>query len=174
MVYSNLKKTAEYLENIRVGAVTCERANAHTTILYVTARFKPTNPDDHETDQYGYTETEPIEAFRLTDLSELEADLIEAWVPVAAEEAGGFAGFRENATTNISLVDRIKKLTLPEPELVEDDLRNYLDAKERAEELDEQIERTDALVDEIVYELYGLTDEEIEIVEAAVGNDQTL
>jgi type II restriction/modification system DNA methylase subunit YeeA len=39
---------------------------------------------------------------------------------------------------------------------------------ERAEELDEQIERTDALIDETVYELYGLTDEEIEIVEGAV------
>ena len=29
--------------------------------------------------------------------------------------------------------------------------------------------RTDNLIDEIVYELYGLTDEEIEIVEEAVG-----
>ena len=44
-----------------------------------------------------------------------------------------------------------------------------MDAKERAAELDEQIERTDELIDEIVYELYGLTDEEIEIVEGAVG-----
>jgi len=41
---------------------------------------------------------------------------------------------------------------------------------ERAEELDEKIERTDTLIDEIVYELYGLTDEEIEIVEKAVGD----
>jgi len=29
--------------------------------------------------------------------------------------------------------------------------------------------RTDTLIDEVVYELYGLTDEEIEIVEEAVG-----
>lgn len=34
-----------------------------------------------------------------------------------------------------------------------------------AAELDVKIERTDELIDEIVYELYGLTDEEIEIVE---------
>jgi len=40
---------------------------------------------------------------------------------------------------------------------------------ERAVELDERIKRTDALIDELVYELYGLTDEEIEIVEDAVG-----
>ncbi|TKX52614.1 restriction endonuclease, partial [Halorubrum sp. SS7] len=51
---------------------------------------------------------------------------------------------------------------------VADDLENYLDTKERAAELDAKIEQTDRLIDEIVYELYGLTDEEIEIVEEAV------
>jgi len=35
--------------------------------------------------------------------------------------------------------------------------------------LDEKIEKTDNLIDEIVYDLYGLTEEEIEIVEAAVN-----
>lgn len=45
-------------------------------------------------------------------------------------------------------------------------MADYRDAVEWAEELDEQIERTDALIDDMVYELYGLTDEEIEIVEA--------
>ncbi|MFC5136325.1 MULTISPECIES: hypothetical protein [Haloferacaceae] len=38
------------------------------------------------------------------------------------------------------------------------------------EELDEKIAKTDDLIDEIVYELYGLTEEEIEIVEEAVSN----
>jgi hypothetical protein len=41
-------------------------------------------------------------------------------------------------------------------------------ARECAEELDAKIEQTDALIDEVVYGLYGLTDEEIEIVEQAV------
>ena len=36
--------------------------------------------------------------------------------------------------------------------------------------LDEKIQRTDDLIDEIVYNLYGLTDEEIEIVEEAVAD----
>ncbi|ACV49118.1 hypothetical protein GBQ70_02335 [Halomicrobium sp. ZPS1] len=40
---------------------------------------------------------------------------------------------------------------------------------ERAAELEAKIEKTDDLIDEIVYELYGLTDEEIEIIEEAVG-----
>jgi len=52
---------------------------------------------------------------------------------------------------------------------VEEGLESYRETMERAEELEAKIERTDELIDEIVYELYGLTDEEIEIVEEAVG-----
>jgi hypothetical protein len=40
----------------------------------------------------------------------------------------------------------------------------------RAEELEEKIERTDDLIDDIVYDLYGLTDKEIEIMEDVVGD----
>ena len=49
-------------------------------------------------------------------------------------------------------------------------LARHIEAVERAKELDEKIQRTDDLIDEIVYDLYGLTNEEIEIVEDAVGN----
>ncbi|MBP1923296.1 hypothetical protein J2751_002335 [Halorubrum alkaliphilum] len=35
--------------------------------------------------------------------------------------------------------------------------------------MDEKIELMDPLIDEIVYELYGVTDEEVEIVGKAVG-----
>nr|WP_246055726.1 restriction endonuclease [Halonotius roseus] len=125
--------------------------------------------DDREPDQWGYVETDSEVALRITDLSEREADLIEAFVPVAIDEAGGFAGFRETATKTNSLVDRLRKLTLPAVADVESGLESYTQTKERAEELEAKIEETDALIDEIVYELYGLTDEEIEIVEEAVG-----
>jgi len=53
---------------------------------------------------------------------------------------------------------------------VRDGLDTYREQIARAAELDAQIERTDELIDEIVYELYGLTDEEIAIVEDAVGD----
>jgi hypothetical protein len=106
---------------------------------------------------------------RITDLTATEADLIEAFVPVAVDEAGGFAGFRETATKTNSLVDRLRALTVPAVEEVRDGLESYTETKARAEELEAKIARTDELIDEIVYELYGLTDEEIEIVEAAVG-----
>ncbi len=60
-----------------------------------------------------------------------------------------------------------EKISETNPVTVEG-LRSYRDTRERADELDEKIEKTDELIDEIVYELYGLTDEEIEIVEEAV------
>ena len=127
----------------------------------------------HETDRWGYTETDYLPTFRITDLTGTEADLIEHFVPVAVDEAGGFANFRETATKTNSLVDRLKAIELPDPDDVADDLANYLRTVERAEELDEKIEKTDELIDGIVYELYGLTDEEIEIVEEAVGDGKS-
>jgi len=35
--------------------------------------------------------------------------------------------------------------------------------------LEAKIERTDELIDEIVYDLYGLTEEEVAVVEETVG-----
>ncbi len=166
---TKLAATKEDYENIRVGTVMCEREDESIVVIHATVRYKPDDEDAYETDQWGYTETEPMPAMELTDLSETEADLVESFVPVAVEEAGGFAGFRETATKTNSLVDRLEAITLPDPDDVADDLERYREAVERAAELDEKIQRTDDLIDEIVYDLYGLTDEEIEIVEEAVG-----
>lgn len=165
---SILRETTEEKPNLRVGEATVRREGANTVEIRLTARYKPDDEDAYETDQWGYTETKPLPALRLTELTETEADLIEHFVPVAVEEAGGFAEFRETATKTNSLVDRLRKLTLPAVGDVREGLKSYLQTKSRAEELEGKIERTDDLIDEIVYELYGLTDEEIEIVEEAV------
>ncbi|KAA9400688.1 hypothetical protein Har1131_18580 [Haloarcula sp. CBA1131] len=166
---SILQMTVEEKPNLRVGEATVVRESDSTVEIRLTARYKPDDEDANETDQWGYTETEPLPALRITDLSKNEAELIEAFVPVAVDKADGFAGFRETATITNSLVDRMRKLTLPDVDEVREGLENYIETKERADELETKIERTDELIDEIVYELYGLTDEEIEIVEEAVG-----
>ncbi len=171
---SIVQQTASEKPNLRVGEASVVRETDNTVEIQLTARYKPSeqddlNGDDFETDQWGYTETDPQPALRITDLTEAEADLIEAFVPVAVDEAGGFADFRETATKTNSLVDRLRKLTLPALSDVEAGLDSYIQTKERAEELEEKIERTDELIDEIVYDLYGLTDEEIEIVAEAVN-----
>jgi type II restriction/modification system DNA methylase subunit YeeA len=139
--------------------------------VYLTARCKPADEDDYETDRWDYAETDPLPALRITDLSEMEADLIKAFVPAAVGKAKGFTGFRETATKTNSLVDRLEKLTLPVVFDIESGLGRYIETRERAAALNEKIERTDRLIDEIVYEFYGLTDKEIEIVENAVDGD---
>ncbi|QUJ74716.1 hypothetical protein KDQ40_21170 (plasmid) [Haloarcula marismortui ATCC 33800] len=168
---SILQQTTEQKPNLRVGEASVVRESDSTVEIQLTARYKPDDEDAYETDQWGYTETEPLPALRITDLTETEGDLIEAFVPVAVDEAGGFAGFRETATKTNSLVDRLRKLTLPAVDDARDGLVSYMETVERADELEAKIERTDELIDEIVYELYGLTDEEIEIVEEAVGGE---
>jgi hypothetical protein len=176
---SILQATTEQYPNLRVGDVSVARESPSTVEIRLTARYKPeqldddvSGPvDDREPDQWGYVESDFEAALRITDLTELEADLIEAFVPVAVAEAGGFADFRETATKTNSLVDRLRKLTLPRVADVESGLESYVETKERAEELEKKIEETDELIDEIVYDLYGLTDEEIEIVEEAVGDN---
>ncbi|ELY78237.1 putative restriction/modification enzyme [Natrinema pallidum DSM 3751] len=165
-----LDASTEEYERLRIGDVRTERNRSRVTV-YATARYKPENEDEFETDQWGYTETDYREAFTLTDLTEEEATLVEEFVPVAVEEADGFAGFRDNATKTNSPIDRLKAITLPDLDGIADDLQRYIEVKERAEELDEKIEKTDRLIDQIVYDLYGLTDEKIEIVESAVQND---
>ncbi|MFC4247333.1 hypothetical protein ACFOZ7_10030 [Natribaculum luteum] len=62
-------------------------------------------------------------------------------------------------------MDRLRNLTPPAVE----DVRDGLETMARADELEEEIEATDALIDEIISELDCLIDEEIEIVEEAVG-----
>ncbi|MGQ3328069.1 Eco57I restriction-modification methylase domain-containing protein [Halorubrum sp. FL23] len=163
-----LDATTEEYEKLRVGDVRTERDGGTVTIS-MTARYKPEDEDAHETDTYGYTETKFHETFTLMNLSEQEAELVEAFVPIAVDKK--MAGFRDNATKTNSLVDRLKAITLPDPDDVADDLRRYVETKERADELDAKIEETDRLIDEIVYDLYDLTDEEIEIVESAVADD---
>ena len=49
------------------------------------------------------------------------ADLIEDFVPVAVDEAGGFANFLETATKTNSLVDRLKTIKVPDVDDVADD-----------------------------------------------------
>jgi type II restriction/modification system DNA methylase subunit YeeA len=165
-----LDLTTKEHKNLQIERVNMEREDSRVTI-HATARYKPKNEDEFKTDTYGYTETDFNEAFTLTDLSDKQATLVESFVPVAVEKAGGYADFRDNATKTNSLIDRLKAMTLPDIDDVADDLERFIEVKERAEELDEKIEKTDQLIDEIVYDLYDLTDEEIDIVESAVADD---
>lgn len=65
--------------------------------------------------------------------------------------------------------ERAKESLAPIPELTKKDEFEWMELfeenKKKAQELQSQIDRTEKEIDQMVYELYGLTDEEIEIVE---------
>lgn len=86
-------------------------------------------------------------------------------VPVAIDEVGGFAGFRETATKTNSVVGRLQTFTLTAFDDIREGLESYIETTAQAEILAAKIERTD----DIGYELYGLTDEEIGIASDVVG-----
>ena len=166
MSSSILNATTEDYEKLQLENVRTKR-DGNDVSIEATARYKPQDEDTHETDTWGYTETDYQDAFQLTDLTDEEAALVEAFVPVAVEEEIG--GFRDNATQTCSLIDRLKDIELPDIDDVQDDLERYIETKERADKLKANIKKTDQLIDDIVYDLYNLTDEEIKIVEKTVS-----
>ncbi|MEZ4797288.1 MAG: TaqI-like C-terminal specificity domain-containing protein [Flavobacteriaceae bacterium] len=73
---------------------------------------------------------------------------------------------RKKATmsTDLSPLDAYAKLSLNEEA---EWMQYFNEQKQKAEELKAEIEKTDKAIDQMVYELYGLTEEEIAIVEEA-------
>lgn len=165
-----LTQTTEDYEGLRVEGVSFDDTDDRL-VMGVDISYKVDEDDQRETDSWNRLveeEFETYEAMAFFGISESEKLLIRNFVPVAVREAGGFAGFRKNATKTNSPLDRLKSLTLPDIAKVEKGIEQYIDVKAKAEELDNKIKKTDQLIDEIVYELYGLTDKEIEIVESIV------
>jgi hypothetical protein len=161
---SPLSETASTLENLRVGSVDVSEEGNTVTIL-ISARYKPEDPDEFETDRWDYTETELMPAMEFIGLSDEQRLLIREFVPYATEEAGGFAGFRETATKTNSLIDRLEELTLPAISDVTSELSRYQNQIQKAEQLDKKVETADELLDNIIYDLYGLSSDEKALVE---------
>jgi hypothetical protein len=161
---SPLSETTSSLEIVRVGSVDVSDEGNTVTIL-ISARYKPEDPDEFETDRWNYTETELMPAMQFIGLSDEEWLLVREFVPYAIEEAGGFAGFRETATKTNSLIDRLEKLTLPAISDVRSELNRYQNQIQQAEQLDKKIETADEHLDKMIYELYGLSGDEKAIIE---------
>ncbi|WP_128478815.1 Eco57I restriction-modification methylase domain-containing protein [Halorussus pelagicus] len=161
---SILAETSADREGLRVGAVRVREDDTGALELAATARYKPANGEreDRETDCWGYVETDPVAAMVVSNADATERTLVEAFVPAAVERGGGFAGFREQATKTNSLLDRLRALTLPDPERVADDVARYREVRARAAELDERIAALEEAIDEVVYRLYGVDGEQVE------------
>jgi hypothetical protein len=173
VVDTPLSKTTEDFNGLRVEDVSFDDDNGRL-VMTVDISYKVDDDDPRDTDRWDRlvgSEFESYEAMVFVGLSESEETLVREFVPIAVEKAGGFAGFRQDATKNNSPLDRLKELVLPDIEEVRDGIEQYIEVKEQTDKIDNKIKKTDQLIDEIVYDLYGLTDEEIEIVESAVQDD---
>jgi type I restriction-modification system DNA methylase subunit len=163
---------SEKFETIRGTESVVEREGNSLTIKLVPyVKPKQEYIDEYDTNSYGYATLDPIPALRFNSIDESLAILIEEFVPYAVNQANGFAGYRDDAIDSKSLIHRLGELTLPDRDDIAEELHQYREQRERAEYLEREIEGTDQLIDDIVYELYGLTDEEIDIVEKAVTDD---
>ena len=166
-----VSETSESRDSLRVGEVEV-RNQGSKLVLYANARYKPEEEDKYETDQWGYTKTDLVPVMEFIGLSTELQQVIEEFVPhVVNERDDGVAGFREKATKTNSLIDRLEKLTLPEIDDVWDVFERYLNTKEQAEEYRLKSENTDQILNQVVYRLYGLNQEEVELVESSTVND---
>jgi type I restriction-modification system DNA methylase subunit len=160
-----LADTAADLENLRIGTVSTKK-QGNTTTLLASARYKPEEPDDFETDQWGYTETDLYPVIEFIGLDEELEALVQEFVPYAVSEARGYAGFREQATKRNSLIDRLENIHLPDVGDVSEGLSNYVEVKSQADALDREITNINYIIDQIVFKLYDITEEEIETVKS--------
>jgi hypothetical protein len=114
-----------------------------------------------------YTETDYISAYVIEGDKKTQL-LVEKTLKKAFEKGSGHCGFRDNAASTISLLDRLRDVKIPDIDKNQEGLRSLTEQRNKAEELEEKIENTDQEINEIVYDLYDLTEEEIEIVEDSV------
>lgn len=165
-ILTETEESTDDFETLRVTSVKIQSDSDSITIQAIPyVKPKESVKDEYELNSRDYATLDPIPAMTFYDLSDKQRALIEAFIPYAVENEDGYT---DNATKTISLIKRLKSLTLPNLEDVEDDLERYMKEAERAKELDEQIDAHYKEVDEKVYNLYGLDEEEIDIIEEEI------
>jgi uncharacterized protein Yka (UPF0111/DUF47 family) len=170
---SLLADTTTERDGLRIGTLSATQDD-DTVQVRATARFKPDGPreswpgvvpDDAEPDRWGYVETAPLSVCALHDCSEAEAGLVVHWLDALNDADSGFSGYRDTATKTIPLLDRIYDIRFPDPDYCRDALGSFLRNAAEAAELDREIAFTDGLIDQIVYRLYGLSEDGVGVVE---------
>ncbi|WP_433632292.1 Eco57I restriction-modification methylase domain-containing protein [Halomicrococcus sp. NG-SE-24] len=143
-------------EGLRLGRVAIRTDDEDgALVLAATARYRPED-GDHESDRWGFVETEPTPALAF-DVSAARRELLRAFVPRAVDRGD----VRSQAGKTISLLERLERLRLPTVE----DAGEFLAEWRRLRELDAELAATDAEIDRRVCRAYGLDDWEVALVE---------
>lgn len=162
--------TTESYDALRITDATVRRVTADTVAVDLQLKYKPPDAGRGE-----YETVDPVETVVVTGLDTDEVRLVEALVPYVVDNPAVADGYRNVATTRITPYDRLTEyLRLPTVTGVRTAVEQHEEVRERANDLDEQIRRAERLLDDLVYELYGLSDDEIELVERDGGNLPTV
>ncbi|WP_231186874.1 N-6 DNA methylase [Haladaptatus sp. DYF46] len=155
---SPLTETTATRDALRLGDVRVEKREEELA-FWATARYRPA--EDRATDSWGFTATEPVRALVIeSDEMTTWDDVLGWYVPrLVAND-----GFTEEARKTISPLDRLESVRLPPLERA----MAFVEACRTAAQLDAKIARTDAEIDRLVYRAYGLSADEIELVERLV------
>jgi type I restriction-modification system DNA methylase subunit len=163
-------RTSDKFETLRItGAEVRQEGNTVTILAVPYVKPKESVRDEYDTNSRDYATLEPEPAMVFQNFDEDEIALLKGFVPYAVSNEVG--GFTDNATKTISLIDRLEDIVLPKLEDVEEGLERYRVKVERADELEQKIHEREEKIDKLAYTLFGLTDEEIDIVEDAVADD---
>jgi hypothetical protein len=144
-------------EGLKFGSIQIED-KSDKVILYTSARYKPDNPENFETDSHGYTETDLIPTFYFKDLNKTEKILIQEFLPYAFRNEEN--DFKKDAAKTISLLERLKNLKMPKVADVKSDVARFQEIRDEAKVLQEKIKKTDKTINEAVFNLYNLSEEE--------------
>ena len=162
--------TTESYDALKVADATVRRVTADTVAVDLHLEYKPPGAGRGE-----YRTIDPVETVLVSGLDADEVRLVATLVPYVVDNPAVVDGYRNVATARITPYDRLTDdLRLPAVTDVRAGLERYDAVRERAGDLDGQIRRAERLLDEIVYELYGLTDDEIELVERDGGDFSTV
>lgn len=156
--------TGDKYETIEITEGTVKEAGMKLELL-VNIRTR-----EDSDDEYNHHDDITVATFLNPD-SDL-TKLLRAFLPEAIARGGGYADFRNYATGSRStLEDRVQDICLPDPSDVADDVDRFLDREKEAERLSTEISRCDDLIDQIVYQLYDLSDNQITQIEDRLKSD---
>ncbi|WP_330632868.1 Eco57I restriction-modification methylase domain-containing protein [Halocatena halophila] len=159
---SLFQQTADTVEGLRIGSVDCV-TTGQTVGLTCTLRYKPER-ERADTDRWGYVETEPEPVAELTTQSGATRRVVRRVIEYAVEHGKGTAGFRRCATKTLSPADRLGEITVPTCN--SQACTAFHNRLKRYETLTREIETIESLIDELVYDLYGLSSSQRSVIDS--------
>jgi len=151
--YSNLK--FEDIKTIRKGNKVLVRVD-----------LKWVENKEEQDPPYDYTKQENIELLKI-EAEEPLIDLIELYLPIAeTRDPGG-----SSKTTVIQRIINLEIPDIPEQDL-EEIINDYRKNQEKRNEIKNRIQQLENKIDAIVFDLYDLTEEEVETVLDSLDTDE--